>query len=81
MTAIHDGVALANWISTLHKPELADIEAIFAEYQAERLPVAKDAVAASKLFKNMGGKVNTTNKNRSVPLIAIMLLFSMEYAL
>ncbi|KAG0345715.1 hypothetical protein BG005_001189 [Podila minutissima] len=66
LTAIHDGVALANWISTLHKPELADIEAIFAEYQAERLPVAKDAVAASKLFKNMGGKTILPALRRSL---------------
>ncbi|KAG0029242.1 hypothetical protein BGZ81_003990 [Podila clonocystis] len=56
LTAIHDAVALANWISTLHKPELADIEAIFAEYRAERLPVAKEAVVTTKLFKSAGGK-------------------------
>ncbi|KAG0320037.1 hypothetical protein BG000_003715 [Podila horticola] len=56
LTAIHDCVALANWISTLHKPKLADIEAIFAEYQAERLPVAKEALATTKLFKSTGGK-------------------------
>ncbi|KAG0029241.1 hypothetical protein BGZ81_003989 [Podila clonocystis] len=56
LTAIHDAVALANWISTLHKPKLADIEAIFAEYRAERFPVAKEAVGTTKLFKSMGGK-------------------------
>ncbi|KAF9327949.1 hypothetical protein BG006_008829 [Podila minutissima] len=66
LTAMHDGVALANWISTLHKPELADIEAIFAEYQAERLPVAKEAVATSKLFKNMGGKTMLSVLSRSL---------------
>ncbi|KAG0321945.1 hypothetical protein BG000_003063 [Podila horticola] len=56
LTAIHDAVALANWISTLHKPRLADIDGVFAEYQAERLPVAKEAVGTTKFFKSMGGK-------------------------
>ncbi|KAF9307779.1 hypothetical protein BG003_000217 [Podila horticola] len=56
LTAIHDAVALANWISTLYKPKLADIEGVFAEYQAERLPVAKEAVGTTKFFKSMGGK-------------------------
>ncbi|KAF9371991.1 hypothetical protein CPB97_001550 [Podila verticillata] len=56
LLAIHDAVTLANWISTLHKPKLVDIEAIFVEYQAERFPVAKDAMATSKFFKSSGGK-------------------------
>ncbi|KAG0019142.1 hypothetical protein BGZ82_000235 [Podila clonocystis] len=56
LTAMHDTVALANWISTLQKPKLADIEAIFAEYQAERLPAAKEAAARTQLFKRMGGQ-------------------------
>lgn len=64
MTAIHDAVALANWIATLHKPKLEDIEAIFAEYQAERLPVAREAVATTKFFKSMGGKVRQQNKSK-----------------
>ncbi|KAF9366975.1 hypothetical protein CPB97_006589, partial [Podila verticillata] len=54
--AIHDAVVLANWISTLHKAKLADIETIFAEYQAERLPVAKEAMTTTKLFKSSDGK-------------------------
>lgn len=62
MTAIHDAVALANWISTLHKPKLEDIEAIFAEYQAERLPFSKEAVETTKFFKSMGRKVRVTKK-------------------
>jgi len=57
LTAIHDAVTLANWIATLHKPKLADIEVIFAEYQAERLPVAMEAVGTTKLFKSTQGKV------------------------
>lgn len=54
---MHDAVALANWISTLQKPKLKDVEAIFAEYQAERLPAAKEAAARTQLFKRMGGQV------------------------
>ncbi|KAG0039933.1 hypothetical protein BGZ82_006046 [Podila clonocystis] len=66
LTAIHDAVALSNWISTLHKPELADIEAIFAEYRAERLPVAKEAVATTKLFKSAGGKSILASLSKSL---------------
>ncbi|KAG0342026.1 hypothetical protein BG000_007219 [Podila horticola] len=66
LTAIHDGVALANWISTLHKPKLNDIEAIFAEYQAERLPVAREAVKTTKLFKSMGGKTILSALSKSL---------------
>ncbi|KAG0099493.1 hypothetical protein BGZ93_007369 [Podila epicladia] len=57
LTAMHDAVALANWISTLQKPKLADIEAVFAEYQTERLPAAQEAAATTQLFKRMGGQV------------------------
>lgn len=59
--AIHDAVALANWISTLHIAKLADIDFIFAEYQAERLPVAKEAIKTIRLFKSSRGKVNSDN--------------------
>lgn len=38
--AIHDVVALANWISALYKPKLKNMEAIFAEYQPKRHSVA-----------------------------------------
>ncbi|KAF8979485.1 hypothetical protein BGZ52_004855, partial [Haplosporangium bisporale] len=66
LTAIHDAVALANWIATLHKPKLEDIEAIFAEYQAERLPIAREAVATTKFFKSMGGKSITASLSKSL---------------
>lgn len=54
---MHDAVALANWISTLQKPKLADVEAVFAEYQTERLPAVQEAAATTRLFKRMGGQV------------------------
>ncbi|KAF9307582.1 hypothetical protein BG003_000504 [Podila horticola] len=40
LMAIHDVVALANWISALYKPKLKNMEAIFAEYQPKRHSVA-----------------------------------------
>ncbi|KAF9212419.1 hypothetical protein BGZ59_006782 [Podila verticillata] len=66
LTAMHDAVALANWISTLQKPKLAEIEKIFAEYQAERLPAAKDAASRTQLFKRMGGKGIAATLSRSI---------------
>ncbi|KAF9300973.1 hypothetical protein BGZ74_007294 [Mortierella antarctica] len=57
LSAMHDAVALANWISTLQKPKLADVEAVFAEYQTERLPAVQEAAATTRLFKRMGGQV------------------------
>ncbi|KAF9389020.1 hypothetical protein CPC16_006107 [Podila verticillata] len=66
LTAMHDAVALANWISTLQRPKLAEIEKIFAEYQAERLPAAKDAASRTLLFKRMGGKGIAATLSRSI---------------
>ncbi|KAF9406182.1 hypothetical protein BGZ94_003217 [Podila epigama] len=41
--AIHDAVALANWISTLRKPTVTELETVFEEYRTERHPVVKEA--------------------------------------
>ncbi|KAF9377428.1 hypothetical protein CPB97_010205 [Podila verticillata] len=65
LTAIHDAVALANWIATLRKPKLEDIEAIFAEYQAERLPIAWDAVWTTNFFKRI--TITAPKKHISLP--------------
>ncbi|KAF9212614.1 hypothetical protein BGZ59_006516 [Podila verticillata] len=55
LTAMHDAIALANWIATLQSKDFSKVEAIFKEYQAERLPVAKEAYETSQLFtKNLG---------------------------
>ncbi|KAF9314077.1 hypothetical protein BG003_004540 [Podila horticola] len=55
VTAIHDAVALANWISTLRLPTNEDLARVFQEYRAERYPVAKEAFVTSQLFiRNMG---------------------------
>ncbi|KAF9017030.1 hypothetical protein BGZ52_005431 [Haplosporangium bisporale] len=43
ITAIHDAVTLANWLSTLRFADNKKIEEVFKEYRAERYPVAKVA--------------------------------------
>lgn len=57
LTALHDAVALANWIYTLQSPSLSDIDAVFNEYRAERYPVAKAAFKTSQMFGRNLGKV------------------------
>lgn len=57
LTAMHDAIALANWIATLQSKDFSKVEAIFKEYQAERLPVAKEAYETSQLFTRNLGKV------------------------
>ncbi|KAG0010195.1 hypothetical protein BGZ82_003557 [Podila clonocystis] len=48
--AIHDAVALANWLSTLQVPGDKQIAKVFKEYQTERYPVAKTAFETSRMF-------------------------------
>lgn len=57
LMAMHDAVALANWISTLRLPSVSDLEDVFKEYRAERHPVAKEAFERSQLFTKNLGKV------------------------
>lgn len=56
---MHDAVALANWIVTLQSKDFSNVEAIFKEYQTERLPVAKEAYETSQLFTKNLGKVSS----------------------
>ncbi|KAF9332303.1 hypothetical protein BG006_004823 [Podila minutissima] len=56
LTAMHDAVALANWICALEPRSLKDLAVVFKEYQAERHPVAKELFAFSQFFGKMGGK-------------------------
>ncbi|KAG0342032.1 hypothetical protein BG000_007225 [Podila horticola] len=56
LSAMHDAVALANWICSLESTKLSEIESVFQEYQAERLPIAKQTFATSQMFSKMGGK-------------------------
>ncbi|KAG0336806.1 hypothetical protein BG000_006129 [Podila horticola] len=55
VTAMHDAVTLANWLSTLRSATPGDIEDVFKEYHAERYPIAKANFESSQLFiRNMG---------------------------
>ncbi|KAG0026442.1 hypothetical protein BGZ82_009469 [Podila clonocystis] len=56
LSAMHDAVALANWICSLESTKMSEIESVFKEYQAERLPIAKQTFATSQMFSKMGGK-------------------------
>ncbi|KAF9428772.1 hypothetical protein BGZ94_001092 [Podila epigama] len=56
INAIHDAVALANWINTLRSPSMIELKEIFDQYQAERLPIVKEAFALSQMFKQTFGK-------------------------
>ncbi|KAG0079816.1 hypothetical protein BGZ93_008401 [Podila epicladia] len=65
INAIHDAVALANWIYTLESKSLSDLDTIFKEYYAERYPAAKASFKTSQVFskmlvKNFTGMVTKT---------------------
>ncbi|KAF9404505.1 hypothetical protein BGZ94_004130 [Podila epigama] len=64
--AIHDAVALANWIRTLRKPTVKEIEKVFKKYRAERYPIAKEAFASSQLFRRNFGKNKTAAMTRAM---------------
>lgn len=57
ITAMHDAVTLANWISTLRLPTVPELEEVFEEYRAERYPVAQKAFESSQVFTKALGKV------------------------
>ncbi|KAF9384136.1 hypothetical protein CPB97_005906 [Podila verticillata] len=56
LVAMHDAVALANWISTIQTPAVSYLEKIFNEYRDERYPVAKEAFESSQLYTKFLGK-------------------------
>ncbi|KAG0339451.1 hypothetical protein BG000_002083 [Podila horticola] len=56
INAIHDAVALANWLSTLQSLGSKQIEKVFKEYRAERYPIAKEAFETSQMFSRNLGK-------------------------
>ncbi|KAF9401088.1 hypothetical protein BGZ94_005316 [Podila epigama] len=57
--AMLDAVTLANWISTLRKPTLEQLDVIFKEYRNERYPVVKEVFLTSQIFRRTMGKVRT----------------------
>ncbi|KAF9427718.1 hypothetical protein BGZ94_004320 [Podila epigama] len=62
--AIHDAVALANWISTLRRPSVHELEKVFKKYRAERYPIVKEAFASSQMFRRNLGKDMTSAMTR-----------------
>lgn len=57
ISAMHDAVTLANWISTLSLPTVPELKAVFEEYRAEWYPVAQKAFESSQVFSKALGKV------------------------
>ncbi|KAF9383018.1 hypothetical protein CPC16_009091 [Podila verticillata] len=56
ITAMHDAVALANWIATLQTKDRDELSVIFKEYYEERYLVAKAGYATSQMFSRLGAK-------------------------
>ncbi|KFH70619.1 hypothetical protein MVEG_03469 [Podila verticillata NRRL 6337] len=54
--AIHDAVALANWMSTLRSAEEEKLGKVFKKYRTERYPVVKAAFETSQMFTHNIGK-------------------------
>lgn len=67
LVAMHDAVALANWISTIQTPSVSYLEKIFKEYRDERYPVAKEAFESSQLYTKFLGKVKDEKTARRPP--------------
>lgn len=57
LTAMHDAIALANWIAALEPKDMNDLNLMFKEYHAERYPIAKDTFVRSQMFNKVLGKV------------------------
>ena len=76
ITAIHDAVTLANWLSTLRVPREEEIEEVFKEYRTERYPVAKATFEASQMFTRNLGKVTLQNNLHQVRgILAVVFVF------
>ncbi|KAG0025898.1 hypothetical protein BGZ82_009788 [Podila clonocystis] len=56
LTAMHDAVALANWICALNPKKPSDIDLVFKEYYKERFPIAKEVFANSQMMSKLVGK-------------------------
>ncbi|KAG0346663.1 hypothetical protein BG005_000616 [Podila minutissima] len=53
VNAMHDAIALANWINVLPSTSNKDINMIFSEYKAERYPLAKKAFETSRMLSKL----------------------------
>ncbi|KAF9324164.1 hypothetical protein BG006_000810 [Podila minutissima] len=66
LSAMHDAIALANWICAVQKTDVPELEKIFREYYVERLPSVQAQFATSNMLKNVGGKTITAAITRAV---------------
>ncbi|KAG0330714.1 hypothetical protein BG000_011560 [Podila horticola] len=66
LSAMHDAIALANWICVVQKTSVPELELIFKEYYIERLPSVQAQFATSNMLKNVGGKTFTAAITRAV---------------
>ncbi|KAG0204434.1 hypothetical protein BGX28_003616 [Mortierella sp. GBA30] len=53
LLAVHDAVALANWLNTLYTTSPENIEMAFNEYKTERIRYAKDAYVLSSVMASV----------------------------
>ncbi|KAF8983517.1 hypothetical protein BGZ52_000839 [Haplosporangium bisporale] len=66
LSAMHDAIALANWICAVQTTEVPELEKIFKEYHLERLPSVQAQYATSQMLKNVGGKTFKAAVTRAV---------------
>ncbi|KAI1288694.1 hypothetical protein EDD11_009705 [Mortierella claussenii] len=55
VNAMHDAVALANWISVLDSTTIESVEHIFSEYKQERHPAAVASFNSGKVMNTISG--------------------------
>ncbi|KAI9241311.1 MAG: hypothetical protein BYD32DRAFT_433212 [Podila humilis] len=77
LTAMHDAVALSNWIYTLQSSSASDISAIFYEYHVERHPIAKEVFEASEIFSKLWDK-GSDEKNAGFFVGASIIKYGVE---
>ncbi|KAG0342031.1 hypothetical protein BG000_007224 [Podila horticola] len=56
VSAIHDALALANWICVIQPKSASDTSMIFKEYFEERYPIVKETFEQSQMLSRAGGK-------------------------
>ncbi|KAG0339453.1 hypothetical protein BG000_002085 [Podila horticola] len=80
VNAMHDAVALANWLSTLRLADVEYVEKVFKEYRNERFPVVKDAFESSQMFtKNLGKNLMASIVRGMIKRIPLWLWKRMIY--
>jgi 2-polyprenyl-6-methoxyphenol hydroxylase-like FAD-dependent oxidoreductase len=79
ITAMHDAVALANWIATLQTNDRDDLNVIFKEYYDERYPIAKAGYTTSQMFSRLGAKVSNVIQDDCTPFGRIYILTFFVY--